>query len=118
MEIDHKNEIKIRKTNHTKEKLTIKSSTYNICKLLIIFLSILSIIFLILIIILLIKIFKSTKCENGYFHPENEKTLCYKCEIKNCEKCSGTIENQICNFCKEKIMEDVYHQMKLIKQEQ
>ena len=36
MEIDHKNEIKIRKTNHTKEKLTIKNSTYNICKLLII----------------------------------------------------------------------------------
>ena len=44
---------------------------------------------------------KEIICGPGYFHPTDDKTekLCLECTIKNCEKCTGTILNNICKSC-------------------
>ena len=36
---------------------------------------------------------------NGYFYPTNDKYTLYKCSLANCQKCSGTIYNNICYQC-------------------
>ena len=50
-------------------------------------------------IILLIKINKKQNCGIGYFKPSDDDSNCYKCEIPNCQKCSGSKNNQRCFSC-------------------
>ena len=38
-------------------------------------------------------------CDNELFLPEDDKTKCIKCSIKNCDECIGTKLNNICNKC-------------------
>jgi hypothetical protein len=57
---------------------------------LLIALIIISILSICLNIILLIKINKKQNCGIGYFKPSDDDSNCYKCEIPNCQKCSGS----------------------------
>jgi len=81
-----------------------KIETKNICLLLILILLTSSIIF---ICLFFTKINKNIKdnikdeitCYNGLFLPEDDKTKCIKCSIENCNECTGTKLNNICNKC-------------------
>ena len=44
-----------------------------------------------------------SKCHSGYFVPDdsNDKLLCEKCSLTNCEKCEGKKNNDICVLCKD-----------------
>ena len=60
-----------------------------------------SIIIIIIILIVLIIFFmqKPKECQSGYFLPEDSKSKCQQCSIKNCDKCSGTKESNFCSSC-------------------
>ena len=44
---------------------------------------------------------KCSKCKVGYFIPDdsNNKLICEKCSLINCEKCEGNKNNNICTKC-------------------
>ena len=41
------------------------------------------------------------KCKTGYFIPDdsNDKLLCEKCSLNNCQTCQGNKNNDICTLC-------------------
>jgi len=57
-----------------------------------------------------------TICENGYFIPDDDKTLkdCKKCSLEGCEKCNGTYKENECNICGNNL-KPVYKNNKIIK---
>ena len=60
---------------------------------------IISVISIIINIVLFIKYKKKPKCKNGYFLPEDDKSICYKCQLNNCGICQGSINSQLCISC-------------------
>ena len=77
-------------------------------KLLVIIILILSIIIIVTITIFLIfYLLKRSSgkeqviCPPGYFNPTDDSTkeICQECSVDNCEKCSGTKLNNICEMC-------------------
>ena len=65
----------------------------------IVILIIISVISIIINIVLFIKYKKKPKCKNGYFLPEDDKSICYKCQLNNCGICQGSINSQLCISC-------------------
>lgn len=45
------------------------------------------------------KIKKDPKCEDGYFLPNDNKSVCHSCQLSNCKSCTGTKESQKCTSC-------------------
>ena len=77
-----------------------KNSDKNIClKVILVILSILLIVSIGLNIYLIMKIKKDPKCEDGYFLPNDNKSVCHSCQLSNCKSCTGTKESQKCTSC-------------------
>ena len=58
----------------------------------------LSIIIFLILYFLIFSSTKSIKCEPGYFIPEN-KNVCKKCSLSNCNECHGTEDLNFCTSC-------------------
>lgn len=42
-----------------------------------------------------------TKCQSGYYVPDNSenKSICEKCSLENCQSCHGIKNSEICDLC-------------------
>ena len=103
------------KINSQSRKITKKNKAKNDCILMILVLITSSIIFIYLFFTKIYNIKKKNKnnsnnknntfindeinCDNGLFLPEDDKTKCIKCSIENCNECTGSKMNNICNKC-------------------
>ena len=91
--VNNPNEKKIKKNFN-------KNSDKNIClKVILVILSILLIVSIGLNIYLIMKIKKDLKYEDGYFLPNDNKSVCHSCQLSNCKSCTGTKESQKCTSC-------------------
>ena len=60
-----------------------------------------SIIIIIIILIVLIIYFMQNpkECPSRYFLPDDSKSKCQQCSLKNCDKCFGTKDSNLCSSC-------------------
>ena len=86
------------------EKDAKEKKKFNFKLLIIIGSTLIGIIILIIAIYFIIQaINKIPHCKSGYFFPSDAKSKseseCTKCNLENCDKCSGTKESNICTSC-------------------
>ena len=62
---------------------------------LIIIISVITLSIILLIVLILVLVFDG--CGSGYYLPEDDNSICQKCSIDNCDKCSGTKDSNICS---------------------
>ena len=101
--------IDIIKSNNFNDKLNISKKSKLIKYLYLILIIIIIIILVIFLCLYLLKIYKKYKssikgkkdlnCEDGLFIPEDDKTNCIKCSMKNCSQCIGSTLDNNCIKC-------------------
>ena len=95
----------VTETPENKKQFSPNKNFWNQKTIAILILAIISILSIALNIVLIIIYNKKPNCKSGYYLPDDDKSICYKCQLENCETCQGSINSQKCVSCKKNYYE-------------